>query len=271
MDYQILVLDLDGTLTNSKKEITSSTLEALLDIQKNGKKIVLASGRPTPGVVPLARELQLDQYGGYILSYNGGHIIDCRSGEVIFNKPLPKTVYQPIFDLCAKYKDHGIDLITYQGNTILSAFGANDYTMIESRISHLTVEHPVPFFDGIQSPINKFLGTGDPDIIERIRKEAVSLFHSFLNIYCSEPYFLEFMPQNIDKAQSLNRLLCSIGLNADQMICCGDGYNDISMIEYAGLGVAMANAQSVVLEKADFITKSNDEDGIVHVINTFLR
>ena len=67
------------------------------------------------------------------------------------------------------------------------------------------------------------------------------------------------------------KLLTSIGLSADQMICCGDGYNDLTMIETAGLGVAMANAQPAVLEKADYITKSNDEDGVLHVINEFMR
>ena len=78
MDYQILALDLDGTLTNSKKEISAPTLEALIEIQQKGKKVVLASGRPTQGVLPLARQLHLEEYGGYVLSFNGGRIIDCR-------------------------------------------------------------------------------------------------------------------------------------------------------------------------------------------------
>ena len=84
MDYQILALDLDGTLTNSKKEISAPTLEALIDLQKRGKKVVLASGRPTQGVLPLADQLQMDRYGGYILSYNGGRIIDCRSRQAVY-------------------------------------------------------------------------------------------------------------------------------------------------------------------------------------------
>ena len=78
------------------------------------------------------------------------------------------------------------------------------------------------------------------------------------------------MPQNIDKAFSLQKLLNSIGLTADEMICCGDGYNDVTMIEYAGLGVAMQNAQPLVREKADYITKSNDEDGVLYVIEKFM-
>ena len=76
MDYQILALDLDGTLTNSKKEITPQTKEALIRIQENGIKVVLASGRPTTGVLPLAKELQLERFGSYILSFNGGRITD---------------------------------------------------------------------------------------------------------------------------------------------------------------------------------------------------
>lgn len=92
-----------------------------------------------------------------------------------------------------------------------------------------------------------------------------------LNIYLSEPFFLEIMPKNIDKAQSLQKLLNSIGLTANEMICCGDGFNDLSMIEYAGLGVAMENAQPIIKETADFITRSNDEDGVLHVIDTFMR
>lgn len=92
MNYQILVLDLDGTLTNSKKQITPPTQKALIDIQEKGKKVVLASGRPTNGVAPLADQLHLQEYGSYILSFNGGRITDCRSKEVIYNRILPPEV-----------------------------------------------------------------------------------------------------------------------------------------------------------------------------------
>ena len=98
MDYQILALDLDGTLTNSKKEITPQTKEALIWIQENGIKVVLASGRPTTGVLPLAKELQLERFGSYILSFNGGRITDCRSREIIYNRLLPKNIAAPLFE-----------------------------------------------------------------------------------------------------------------------------------------------------------------------------
>ena len=269
--YQILVLDLDGTLTNSKKEITKPTLEALLAIQKQGKKVVLASGRPTQGVIPLAEELHLGDYGGYVLSFNGGRIIDCRSGQIIYNRTLPSDVYHPAYELAKKYANRGIDILTYDDKNIISGICTNQYTELESRINHMEIKRVDNFPDYIHFPVNKLLGTGDSDAIAELKKDVSGHFRSYLNIYCSEPFFLEIMPQNIDKAHSLQKLLNSIGLTSNEMICCGDGYNDITMIESAGLGVAMANAQPLVLEKADYITKSNDEDGILHVINQFMR
>ena len=250
MKYQVLTLDLDGTLTNSKKEITPPTREALIDIQKAGRILILASGRPINGVAPLARKLEMEKYGGYMLSFNGARITKCSTGEVIYNRALPHDVIRPVFEEVRTCP--GVDIITYTDSEIISGIGPNRYTMIEAGI-------------------NKMLVPGDPEILEELMPRLQNQYHGLLNIYRSEPHFLEIMPRNIDKAYSLHRLLSSLGLSAEQMICCGDGYNDVSMIEYAGLGVAMANAQTVVKESADFITRSNDDDGILHVIDLFMR
>ena len=99
MDKKVLVLDLDGTLTNSNKEITPDTKDAIMKMQKMGHKVVLASGRPTPGVEPIAEELKLDKFGGYILSYNGGMIKECKSGEVVYQQTLPKEVVPKLFKM----------------------------------------------------------------------------------------------------------------------------------------------------------------------------
>lgn len=269
MEYQLLALDLDGTLTNSKKEISEPTVEALIDIQRDGKKVVLASGRPTQGVIPLAKQLHLQDYGSYILSFNGGRITDCRSEQVIYSKTLPDDVTAPLYHIVKKYA--GTDILTYTAENILSGIKPNEYTELESRINKMPIIQTKDFASEITEPVNKLLVTGDPNIIQRIKKEAEEFFRSYLYIYCSEPFFLEIMPPRVDKAHSLLKLLTSIGLSPEQMICCGDGYNDLTMIETAGLGVAMENAQPLVREKADYITKSNDEDGVLHVINQFMR
>ncbi|MDY2628135.1 MAG: Cof-type HAD-IIB family hydrolase [Lachnospiraceae bacterium] len=269
MDYKMLVLDLDGTLTNSKKEVTEPTRKALIEIQEAGKIVVLASGRPINGVRPLAKELELTRFGGYMLSFNGARITQCSTGSIIYNRTLPVSVIAPIFDIVKTYP--GADILSYDDTSIFSGLKINQYTELEASINRMQIIPTEDFVSRLTFPVNKLLITGDPVQLEAIMKNLQDRFHSLLNIYRSEPFFLEIMPRNIDKAYSLQKLLNSLGLTADSMICCGDGYNDISMIEYAGLGVAMKNAQPIVKDSANFITKSNDEDGILHVINTFMR
>ena len=269
MKYQILVLDLDGTLTNSRKEITPPTLKALIEIQEAGKKVVLASGRPTYGVVPLARQLHLERYGSYILSFNGARITDCRTGHFIYNKTLPQDVIPDIYRIASNYP---VDILAYEDGQLLSGFTPTKYSELESRINHLPIVQIDNFCEKVSTfPNNKFLLTGEPDSIAAAKEEMSAHFHGYIDVYCSDPFFLEIVPKNVDKAASLLKLLTSIGLTADEMICCGDGYNDLTMIETAGLGVAMENAQPLVREKADFITKSNDDDGVLYVIDQFMR
>lgn len=270
MNYQMLVLDLDGTLTNSKKEISPATRQALLEIQEAGKIVVLASGRPINGVAPLAKELQMEKFGSYMLSFNGARITKCSDGSIIYNRTLPKEVIRPIWEYIKTFS--GPDVISYSDTQIISGICPNQYEEVESKINNMEIISVDNFPEFLTWPVNKLLIPGDPDLLEEeIIPELKRRYHGLLNIYRSEPYFLEIMPKGVDKAQSLQKLLNSIGLTADQMICCGDGFNDLSMIEFAGLGVAMANAQPVIKESADFITRSNDEDGVLHVINMFMR
>lgn len=269
MEYQMLVLDLDGTLTNSRKELTEPTRQALLEVQKMGKKVVLASGRPVNGVLPLAQKLDLHKYGSYVLSFNGARITQCSTGEAIYNKTLPPEVIAPIYQFVQEFP--GLDILSYDAETIISGIAPNEYTQKESFINKMDIRIVKEFPAALTFPVNKLLIPGDPAALEQCMPKLKARYHGLLNIYRSEPFFLEIMPQHVDKAYSLQKLLNSIGLTAEQMICCGDGYNDVSMIEYAGLGVAMENAQSIVKDTADFITKSNDEEGILHVINTFMR
>ena len=267
MNYKIIVLDLDGTLTNSKKEISKPTKEALLDIQKRGYKVVLASGRPTPGILKLAQALELEEYGGYILSFNGGKIINCKTNEVIFEKSLPKEVIPELHKIAI---EENVGIISYDATKVVVGNGIDEYIEYEAKLNGLDYILVDNFPTYLDFPVNKCLMTGKHERLVKVQERLKKKYNSYLSIYFSEPYFLEIMPQNIDKSQSLLTLLSTLGISSEEMICCGDGFNDISMIEIAGLGVAMENAQDLVKEAADFITLSNDEDGILHVIKEFL-
>lgn len=268
MEYKMIVLDLDGTLTNSKKEISAPTLEALIDIQKKGYKVVLASGRPTAGIVPLARQLHLGDYGSYILAFNGGKIINCQSGETVYQKTLPPSLIPSLYQDALEYKT---GIITYQDDCIIAGTPTDKYMEIEANICRIPIKTVDDFSSYVNFPVNKCLMTGEPEYLAEVEQKMKHKYNRLINIYRSEPFFLELVPQNIDKANSLSRLLGSIGMTSDEMICCGDGFNDISMIEFAGLGVAMENAQDLVKDAADYITASNDDNGVLQVIQKFFH
>ena len=98
MKYKLIVLDLDGTLTNSQKEITPRNKETLIRVQEQGVQLVLASGRPTYGIVPLANELRMNEFGGFILSYNGGEIINWETQEMIYENVLPNDIVPVLYE-----------------------------------------------------------------------------------------------------------------------------------------------------------------------------
>lgn len=266
-DYKIIVLDLDGTLTNRDKVITPRTKAALMEAQKRGKKVVLASGRPTPGVVPLAEELELKNYGGYILSFNGGMIMNCQTGEVVFSQLLPQEANRRIIELA---EEHRVDFLTYEDDHIMTNNKENEYGQKESWITHMPLVERDDLKEYLNFRVPKFLLLDDGDYLALVEPKVKAALGKNFSVYRSEPFFLEVLPKGIDKALSLARLLEVMGLTKEEMIACGDGYNDLTMIQFAGLGVAMENAVLPVRKVADYITDSNNDDGVGKVVEKFM-
>ncbi len=266
MKYKLLVLDLDGTLTNKKKEITPHTRDTLIKAQEQGVKIVLASGRPTYGIAPLAEELRLADFEGYILSYNGGQIIDWATKKLMYENELDPQVY-PYLHGCAR--ENGFIILSYKDEYIVSEDAGDPYVQHEAflnKMPSITVQN---FLDVINFPVPKCLIVGNPEPLAVLEKKMKCDLEGRMNVFRSEPFFLELVPNGIDKARSLAVLLEKLGMGREEMVAVGDGFNDLSMIQFAGLGVAMANAQEVVKQHADFITLSNEEDGVAAVVDRF--
>ena len=267
MAYKMIVLDLDGTLTNEKKEITPKTYDALMKAQELGVKVVLASGRPTFGIMPLAIQLPLADHDGYILAYNGGKSISCHTGETIYNKVLAPELVPILYD---EAKAAGMEILTYQGEGIAATRKKDKYVLHEAFINKMPVEQYDDFPRQVEFPINKCLIVGDPKPLHQLELRLATKMQGRILVYRSSGFFLECVPIGIEKSQSLARLIASLGITRQEMIAIGDGYNDKGMIEYAGLGVAMANASTEVQDAADYITYSNEEDGVAHVIEKFI-
>ena len=264
--YRAIALDLDGTLTNHNKEVTPLTRQTLMRAQQDGAHIILASGRPTYGIAPIAECLEIEKYGGFILSYNGGNIIDWQNKKEIFANYLPDEVLPILYNYA---KEHGYALLGYDNEEIITETPDDQYVREESRINKMNIRKVDNLMENLPPHPTKLLMTGDPTITAMAEEELLEIVGSKMDVFRSAPFFIELVPKGIDKAQSLIRLLNHINLTPKDMIAFGDGYNDLSMLKLAGMGVAMANAVPEVRAEADYITLSNEEDGVATAIEKF--
>jgi len=262
----MIALDIDGTLLNSKKELTTRVKSAIKSLQDRKIPLVIASGRPEKGIHHVADELLMKENGGYILSYNGGKITDYKTGELIYQKTIPEELYEEIYE---STKDLNASLLTYKKDYIITEKPENEYVDIESRVVRMPVEKVKNLLLEIDFLVDKFLLVGEPTYMKEVVKSLSDKFKERLNIFQSEPFFIEIVPVGIDKATSLERLLEMHGLSREDLIACGDGKNDVTMIHFAGLGVAMENACEEVLEVSDYIAESCDNDGVAKIIEKF--
>lgn len=267
MAYRFLVLDLDGTLLNAQKELTSVTRQAIFQAREAGVCIVLASGRPTYGVAPIADALEMDRKGGYVLAFNGGVVTDWQTKQKLVASELSADMVPYLYE---RVQNSGFTLITYRDRYIITENPNDTYVQFEARLNRMELLQVENLEAAVGTAVPKCLITGEPDRLVMLEADLKAALAGRAEVYRSEPFFLEIMPLGIDKARSLERLLQLIGGKREELVACGDGFNDLSMIRYAGLGVAMANAQPAVRDAADFVTLSNEEDGVAHVVRKFM-
>ena len=267
MQYRIIALDIDGTLANSQKQISQKNIDTLAEAVRQGAQIALVSGRPTYGIEPTARALGLDKMGGYILSFNGANIINCVTGDVLYQNVLSP---QDVAAICRQAVQLGVTAITYNTDALYTTSEQNIYVQKEAFLNKMPVVEVSDLVQATTFQTPKCLLVDDPEKLVQVEGLMKEKFPN-LSIYRSEPYFLEIVPKGIDKAFSLQILLDHIGLNRENLLACGDGFNDLSMIQFASMGVAMQNAQEVVKQAANYVSPyTNDEDAVAHTIEKFV-
>ena len=265
--YKLLALDLDGTLTNKKKEVSENNIRYINEAQKRGVEVILASGRPLLGIKKIADQLDLWTSGGYILAYNGGQIIDCKTGADIEKKLVPMEYYH---EICEVGKKFNVYPLSYNNEGVICENDEAKYVVKEAYNNSIPIIKVDSLEESIKSPVVKFMVVGEPDELQNAYQYLSSLFKDKLNVFFSEPYFLEITPLGIEKASALEKLLNHLGIAREQLMACGDGLNDIPMLKYAGLAVAMGNAYDETKKYADYISATNEEDGVAEAIKRFI-
>lgn len=266
--YKAILLDIDGTLTNDKKEITPRTRDALLRAQDKGVVLVLASGRANMGLTGFADTLDMRRHDGVFVCFNGAKAMNCQTGEVYFQQAL--TVDQgrrvlehmhrfevcPIYDRDAyMYLEDAFFTITRDGEPWRIAqyeSHGNNYLLCE-------VADNAAFLDW---EVNKILVAGQPEYLQEHWRQMAAPFEGELSSMFTAPFYYEFTPLGVDKTRALRETFRILGIDAPEVIAFGDAQNDLTMLRWAGTGVAMGNAVDEVRAAADHITLGNNEDGI---------
>ena len=270
MSIKVIIMDVDGTLTNDKKVVTPKTKEALMKAQEAGAILILASGRPTSGLLGLAAELEMDKNHGLLVSYNGSKVIDCETGETLFNQALSveegKAVLEHMkkFDRVRPMIDKGeyMYVNNVYDNWIIWRGKPFDVIQYESRGGHFKLCEVDDLAEFVDYELNKILTTSDPEYLQEHYQEMMEPFKDKLSCMFTGDFYFEFTAQGIDKAKALDTVLTPMGYKKEDMIAFGDGHNDASIVKFAGTGVAMANAVQALKDIADEVTLSNEEDGI---------
>lgn len=266
--YKLIAIDMDGTLLKEDRSISNSTKINLKKAAELGIKIVLTSGRPIQGIKNYLEELELIGEDNYVIGLNGALI--CKTSDFSVISSNATLTGKDLKYIYSKVKDF---------KTYFHAFTNNgDLVNKESKFSEdeekrlgLTVK-VVDFLNDIkdEDEILKAVLEEEKDVLDKITSEIPEELFKEYSVIRSVDFMLEFMNKGCNKAIGLEKLAQYLEISKKEIIAIGDADNDVEMIEYAGLGVAMGNAKDEIKKLANFVTKSNEEDGVSHVIDKFI-
>ncbi len=264
MSYKLLALDLDDTLLNEEFVVSPGNKEAILEAARRGVIVTLATGRMFRSSLPYAEELGLDVP---LITYHGAMVKKARSQEEIFHRPVPlKTATELI-----KYLEAGGYHINLYINDSLYVREDNEFIQYYVNIADVGYTAVGDLIDFIKDePTKMTVIIKDENKFQDLWRMLNEKYKGNLSVVQSKPYFLEITHAGATKGQALKSLAESMGIKREEVIAVGDSYNDIDMIEYAGLGVAVENAREDVKKTADYITRSNVNDGIAALIEKFI-
>lgn len=264
---RIVAIDLDGTLFDRNKKISEENRKAIQEAKRSGCKIVIATGRPISGVLPVLEELNLTTAEDYVISYNGAKVFNVGTKEIIFSSTIDgkavKALYQESLSL-------GVNFHAFRKNEELITPSFNPYTEVESTINHV----PAQIFDitkiGDTEEFLKAMMVDSEENITKIIPQIPSVYTENFSMVRSSKIFLEFLNKNTHKGHALTALADYLHVRMEETMGIGDAGNDLPMLLAAGIGVAMENAFPEIKRHADFITSSNEERGVAKAIYTYI-
>ncbi|WP_055069563.1 Cof-type HAD-IIB family hydrolase [Clostridium massiliamazoniense] len=274
MKYKLICIDMDGTLLNSKHEISEFNKEMIKKAMEKGIVVAITTGRLYMSALVHSELLGIETY---VISSNGCYIKNIKSDEVIYESTLTKEQYYRIKEIGEKHKLNRLYYNTF--DTVISGVKfpedyaykvSNEILPEEKRIKFLEEVNLDEIYDEYDGKILKSIFI-EEEYIDRLSKakEELRTFED-LEVVSSWPNNVEIMPAGTSKGEAVKRLAEILKIKPEEVICMGDSENDLSMIKYAGLGIAMGNAIDLIKENANYITDTNENSGVGKAIEKFI-
>ncbi|RRK09927.1 HAD family phosphatase [Lactiplantibacillus garii] len=270
-DVKLIISDIDGTPVDSRGELLPTTISGIRTAVQRGTNVVLASARPPRGMFQLAQQLGIDST---MIAYNGALTAKTNAAnelQVFEQRPIPQTLAQAVNRL----------VMTHWPDASINVYANNDWFVAQNgsweqqeaagigfppHVTDLTA-----WLEAASEPVHKILIMAEPAIIRAIEKALTASTFAGLSAYRSKDTYLEIVAAGVTKAAALRTLLKDDGLTPDQVIAFGDNFNDVAMLQMAGIGVAMGNAPAQVKAAADLVTTDNDQPGIQRVLARYFK
>ncbi|WP_461244571.1 sugar-phosphatase [Secundilactobacillus muriivasis] len=266
MAIKLIAIDIDGTLVDDQKQLHQRTIDTITQAREQGIKVVLCTGRPITGVQQYLDPLNISGDDEYVVTFNGS-LAQTISGRIIVKHNLSTDDYYDLELLARKHNIHfhmeTLDHI-YTANRDLSG-----YTIAESFLVRMPIRFRMPEEITDDLTISKAMFVDDPELLTPFINDFPQEYRDRFYVVQSEPFFFEAMNKNASKGNAVAELATQLGFTADEVMAIGDQGNDLTMVKYAGTGVAMGNAIDELKQTAQFITKTNEEDGVAYAIEKF--
>ncbi len=260
---KLVALDLDHTLLGADSTISQRNKAAVAQVLERGMGVVICTGRMYRSSLPFAQELGLS---GPLLCYNGALVMDIETGQELYHEPMEQELAAEILALA---KAEGIHANLYYQDQVYYAQRTPEAEFYENQVK-LKGELVGDLLAFLPGAPTKILFVMEPEKVQAMWKSLGPKYEGRLNLTVSESRYLEFLPLRVNKGKALSRLMEQLGLSKEEVMAVGDSYNDLELLQTAGLSVAMGNAPQAVKDVASYVTHSNLEDGVAEALHKFI-
>ena len=267
---KLVAIDMDGTLLNSKKELLEETKQYFKNFHNKNTEtlLVLCTGRPETGIRPYLKDLGYLEENHYIISQNGASIYESQTGKRVMDAFVDSTAIQKWIELGKK---HGISVMG-AGVDYYYSFDEDPTEWMEFDVKLVSGKlKRIPTKESLNIDFYKILLMGDEEQLNEFETFIPQEWRDEFYVVRSQKYLVEVLTKGVNKAFGLEKLAQKLNIQPSEIAAIGDAANDIEMLEYAGLAIAMGNASEEVKAIADIVTDTNENNGVIKAIDKLIQ